>query len=107
MEFKAKADRNLIRAQASSKRYVRVELRAPEAPPPSGAHAGEPGPGDRPLRIDVGHQDRDGAGGGGARHPDAAPRGSLQRGGLRHARSTCSCPRPKPHPRRAPRPSER
>ena len=36
MEFKAKADRNLIRAQASSKRYVRVELRAPEAPPRAG-----------------------------------------------------------------------
>ena len=33
MELNVKADRTLIRAQAKSRRYVRVELRAPDARP--------------------------------------------------------------------------
>ena len=39
MELNVKADRTLIRAQAKSRRYVRVELRAPDAPPRGGRQA--------------------------------------------------------------------
>ena len=86
MPFSVRADRRLIRSTAPSRRFVRVEITAPEALRDASRIPRQPRLRHRPLRLDVGRQDPQGARGGDPGHPDPAPRGPLRRGLVRRPR---------------------
>ena len=91
MKFTVRADRQLIRAGARSRRFLCAEIQAPEAREPAGPASRQPRVRPRPVGLDGRGQDRARSGGGPAGHPLPAGRGPLLRGRVR-----------RPHPGRRP-----